>query len=326
MTGASHNKKTSHPLKVAVLMGGISSEREISLTSGKAVKTALSHIGHDAHAIDVNSDIIETITSLKTLKPDVVFNALHGPGGEDGTIQALLEWLKLPYTHSGVLASATAMDKAASRLAFAAHNLPIARGMVLTPQELAMSDPLDRPYVIKPVSEGSSVGVTILQPGEFRRTEIANSWDHGKQILVEEYIPGRELTVGVLRDTALAVTEILPLSGDFYDFGAKYQTGGSRHIIPANLPPQITEKAFYYACQAHNALGCRGASRTDFRYDEQTDRLVILEVNNQPGMTPTSLLPEQSAWRGLSYELLCDWMVKEALALNTQPILSLLEK
>ncbi|WP_202401627.1 MULTISPECIES: D-alanine--D-alanine ligase [unclassified Saccharibacter] len=312
-------------LRVAVLMGGTSNERTVSLSSGRAVLAALLEKGYHAHAVDIGADIATTIAELRRLSPHVAFNALHGPGGEDGRIQGVLEWLSLPYTHSGVLASAMAMDKAATRMALEASGLPVATGKVVTPQELAQADPLPRPYVIKPLAEGSSVGVEILHQNDPRREELARTWRFGEHLLVEDFIPGRELTVSVLRETALGVTEILPNEGEgFYDFNAKYSAGGSRHIIPAILPTTITQQALSLACQAHNALGCSGASRTDFRYDEQRQRLVILEVNTQPGMTPTSLLPEQAAWRGMDYVSLCHWMIQDALGLSPAPVSSLL--
>lgn len=303
-------------------MGGISHERSVSLSSGQSVLTALREKGYDAHAIDVGTDIAHVITQLRQLSPHVAFNALHGPGGEDGCIQGVLEWLSLPYTHSGVLASAMAMNKASTRLALQAKGLPVASGKVITPTQLAEEDPLPRPYVIKPLAEGSSVGIDILHPGDNRRHAIAQSWKFGEHLLVEDFIPGRELTVSVLRDTALGVTEILPQREEgFYDFEAKYAQNGSRHLIPAPLPHAITQRALKLSCQAHQALGCRGASRTDFRYDEQRQRLVILEVNTQPGMTPTSLLPEQAAWREMDYPTLCHWIVQEALS-NSHPSVS----
>ncbi|EHH68654.1 D-alanine--D-alanine ligase [Gluconobacter morbifer] len=303
-------------MKVAVLYGGTSSERPVSLVSGQAAIDALKEKGHDVTPIDVGPDIAVTISALRSAAPDVVFNALHGPRGEDGTIQGVLEWLNLPYTHSGLRASAVAMNKAATRTLLAAAGLPVAEGRVVTVEELAEADPLAAPYVVKPVAEGSSVGVEIIRPGDNRRKAIADGWKFGRTALVENFIPGRELTTGVMGDRALAVTEILPAeTAAFYDFDAKYKAGGSRHVVPADLPDGVTERALDYARRAHEALGCAGASRTDFRYDDATDRLVILEVNTQPGMTPTSLLPEQAAYRGISYPDLCDWMVREALPL-----------
>lgn len=312
---------TSTPLSIAVLMGGTSSERSVSLSSGKAVMAALKEAGHHVHAIDAGPDITATIKSLKAYTPDAVFNALHGPGGEDGAIQGVLEWLGMPYTHSGILASAVAMNKASTRMALQAAGLPVAEGCLITPEELKQQAPLPAPYVLKPVAEGSSVGVHILHEddSETRRT-IANSWTFGPQILAERFIPGRELTVAVLGDDALAVTEILPQEGGgFYDFAAKYQANGSRHIIPAPLPTDITEQALTLARKAHQALGCKGASRTDYRYDGDSGELIILEVNTQPGMTATSLLPEQAAARGVSYPLLCHWLVMDALG-KAQPL------
>lgn len=302
-------------MKVAVLLGGTSSERPVSLVSGEAAIEALREKGHDVTPIDVGPDIATTIASLKAAAPDVVFNALHGPRGEDGAIQGVLEWLGLPYTHSGIRASAVAMDKGATRILLAAAGLPVAQGRVVTVEELAEADPLPAPYVIKPVAEGSSVGVEIVRTGDNRRAEIAQTWRFGKDALVESFIAGRELTAGVMGDRALAVTDILPSeTAAFYDFEAKYKAGGSRHVVPAELPQAVTDRALDYALRAHQTLGCQGASRTDFRYDEDTDTLVILEVNTQPGMTPTSLLPEQAAYCGISYPELCDWMVREALA------------
>ncbi|MBS1018697.1 D-alanine--D-alanine ligase [Gluconobacter cerinus] len=301
-------------MKVAVLYGGTSSERPVSLVSGNAAISALREKGHEVTPVDVGADIAVTIQALRVAAPDVVFNALHGPKGEDGAIQGVLEWMGLPYTHSGIRASAVAMDKGATRMLLAAAGLPIAEGRVITPEELAEADPLPVPYVVKPVAEGSSVGVEIIRQGDNRRAEIAKNWRFGKEALVETFVPGRELTAGVMGDRALAVTDILPAeTAAFYDFEAKYKAGGSRHVVPAELPKSVTERALDYALRAHEILGCSGASRTDFRYDDETDTLIVLEVNTQPGMTPTSLLPEQAAYCGISYPDLCDWLVQEAL-------------
>ncbi|AFW01880.1 D-alanine--D-alanine ligase [Gluconobacter oxydans] len=301
-------------MKVAVLYGGTSNERPVSLASGEPAINALRDKGHDVIPVDVGPDIAVTIQALKTAAPDVVFNALHGPKGEDGAIQGVLEWLGIPFTHSGIRASAVAMDKGATRILLAAAGLPVAEGRVVTATELAEADPLPVPYVIKPVAEGSSVGVEIIRAGDNRRAEIARTWRFGKEALVESFIPGRELTASVMGDRALAVTDILPAeTAAFYDFEAKYKAGGSRHVVPADLPESVTARALDYALRAHQTLGCAGASRTDFRYDDETDTLIILEVNTQPGMTPTSLLPEQAAYCGISYSDLCDWMVREAL-------------
>ena len=244
-----------------------------------------------------------------------MFNALHGRFGEDGTIQGLLDLMGIPYTHSGVRASAVAMDKAAAKALFAAAGLPVAAGRTVAIAELEAGDPLPLPYVIKPLNEGSSVGVTIIQSGDNRRTDIARAWTFGPVALVEEYIPGRELTVAVMGERALAVTEILADAGVFYDYESKYAHGGSRHIIPAVVHPTIAAQAMDIAVAAHRALGCRGATRCDFRYDDtkgEPGRLVLLEINTQPGLTPTSLLPEQAAHLGMSFPQLCAWMVENA--------------
>jgi len=299
--------------RVAVLYGGISAEREVSLSSGAQVIAALKNAGYEVTPIEVTADLAALIDALDP-KPDAVFNALHGRFGEDGVIQGVLDWLDIPYTHSGVRASALAMDKAASRAVFAAAGLPIAPGRVIDIETLEDADPLPRPYVIKPLNEGSSVGVEILREGCNRRAQITRDWHFGPQALVEEFIPGRELTVGVMGDRALTVTDIAS-THEFYDYDSKYAAGGSRHIIPAVLHPQSHQEALDLALAAHRALGCRGASRTDFRYDDtkgEPGRLVLLEVNTQPGLTPTSLLPEQAAFCGIAFPALCAWMVEEA--------------
>jgi D-alanine-D-alanine ligase len=299
--------------RVAVLYGGISAERQVSLSSGKQVIGALRRAGYEVQPVEVGPDLGAVVASLDP-KPDIVFNALHGRFGEDGVIQGVLDWLGIPYTHSGVRASALAMDKAAARAAFSAAGLPVARGRVVEMGDLAAVDPMPRPYVIKPVNEGSSVGVAIVRDGDNRRTEIARAWPYEGAALVEEYIPGRELTVGVMGGRALAVTEILA-AHSFYDYEAKYTDGGSRHVIPAEVHPDAYDRAMTVAVAAHRALGCRGASRADFRYDDtegDPGRLVLLEVNTQPGLTPMSLLPEQAAHLGISFADLCAWMVENA--------------
>jgi len=261
----------------------------------------------------VGSDLGAVIAALDP-KPDAVFNALYGRFGEDGVIQGVLDWLDIPYTHSGVRASALAMDKAASRAVFVAAGLPVANGRVIEIGALQESDPLPLPYVVKPLNEGSSVGVEILRHGDNRRPEIARAWRFGPQALVEEFIPGRELTVGVMGDRALTVTDIAATHA-FYDYESKYAEGGSRHILPAQIHPETHARALDLALAAHQALGCRGASRADFRYDDtagEPGRLVLLEVNTQPGLTSTSLLPEQAAFCGIAFPALCAWMVEQA--------------
>jgi D-alanine-D-alanine ligase len=296
-------------MRVAVLMGGMSSEREVSLRSGGKVAEALRSAGFDVVAIEVSEDLEALLAALKP-RPDIVFNALHGRFGEDGTIQGVLDYLGIPYTHSGVRASALAMDKAAAKAVFAAAGLPVAPHRIVDIAELTDHDPLPPPYVVKPVNEGSSVGVSLVLDGGNARHEIAAAWHFGAA-MVEQYIPGRELTVCVLEDHAVAVTEILTAE-TFYDYEAKYSAGGSRHVLPAELPAEVTERAKDVALAAHHALGCRGATRADLRYDDATGRLVLLEVNTQPGMTPTSLLPEQAAYAGIDFPALCTWMVERA--------------
>jgi D-alanine-D-alanine ligase len=299
--------------RIAVLYGGISAEREVSLSSGRQVIEALTEAGYHVRPVEVGTNLASLLDALDP-KPDAVFNALHGRFGEDGVIQGILDWLDIPYTHSGVRASALAMDKAASRAVFAAAGLPIAHGRVIDIGDLADTDPLPRPYVVKPLNEGSSVGVEILREGENRRHQIAQEWRFGSQALVEEFIPGRELTVGVMGDRALAVTDIAAAHA-FYDYESKYAAGGSQHVLPAVLHPKTEALALDLALAAHNALGCHGASRADFRYDDtagEPGRLVLLEVNTQPGLTPTSLLPEQAAFRGIVFPQLCAWMVENA--------------
>ncbi|WP_395371789.1 D-alanine--D-alanine ligase [Komagataeibacter diospyri] len=306
--------------RVSVLMGGMSAEREVSLASARSVAEALRGLGHDVRCIDAGPDLLAIVSDLQAHRPDVVFNAMHGRFGEDGSIQGVLDWMGIAYTHSGVRASATAMDKDAARTVFMAAGLPVADGLVMTPAQLEPADPMPAPYVIKPLNEGSSVGVEIILPGSNRRSTVASEWTFGDQMLVEEYIPGRELTVGVLEDRALTVTDITPMGSgpSFYDYQAKYASGGSRHELPANIHPAAFEQARALALAAHRALGCRGASRTDFRYDDSAGpdapgRLVILETNTQPGMTPTSLLPEQAQTAcGMDYATLCQWMIDHA--------------
>ncbi len=298
---------------VAVLYGGISAERAVSLASGTQVIAALREAGFEVRPVEVGPDLGAVIAAL-TPAPDAVFNALHGRFGEDGTIQGVLDWLGIPYTHSGVRASAMAMDKQAAKAVFAAAGLPVPKGRVMPAADLAEADPIPLPYVIKPVNEGSSVGVEILKEGSNRRAAIAANWKFGADALVEEFIPGRELTVGVMGDRALAVTDITS-EHDFYDYDAKYAAGGSAHDIPAKVHPDTYARAMEIALRAHQALGCRGASRADLRYDDtagEPGRLVLLEVNTQPGLTPTSLLPEQAAHLGISFPALCAWMVENA--------------
>ncbi|GIX12860.1 MAG: D-alanine--D-alanine ligase [Paracoccaceae bacterium] len=293
--------------RIAVLKGGISAEREVSLVSGRECAAALRRAGHDVVEIDAGATLVE---DLRAAAPDVVFNALHGRWGEDGCVQGLLEWLRIPYTHSGVLASALAMDKMRAKRIFAAHGLPVAEGLVTTAEAVRRAHPIEPPYVVKPVNEGSSVGVHIVPAGA--NAPAALSADMPAQVMVEAYVPGRELTVAVLGDRPLAVTDIITTG--WYDYAAKYVPGGSRHVVPAAIPGPIAAACLEIALEAHRALGCRGLSRTDLRWDEARGvaGLAVLETNTQPGMTPTSLAPEQAAHCGIGFDALCAWLVEDA--------------
>jgi len=296
---------------VAVLMGGWSGERPVSLSSGKECADALESKGYRVTRVDVGRDIA---TVLAELKPDVAFNALHGPFGEDGAIQGVLEVLGIPYTHSGVLASALAMNKVKAKAVFAAAGIPLAEHVVVTRAEAAKAHVMEPPYVLKPIAEGSSLGVLIVRadathpPQELYRED----WSHGDLLIAERYVPGRELTCAVLGDHASEVLEIVPVGHAFYDFDSKYVPGASRHEVPAKIKPNIYQACRKLTLEAHRALGCRGVSRADFRFDDQKEELVLLEVNTQPGMTPTSLVPDLAAYEGISYADLVGWMVEDA--------------
>jgi D-alanine-D-alanine ligase len=299
--------------RVAVLLGGRSAEREVSLTSGRGCAKALREEGFDAVEIDPRES--DLAAQINAAKPDVVFNALHGRWGEDGCVQGLLELLAIPYTHSGVLASALAMHKQRAKDVFRAAGLPLVKSIVADRRAAAAGHLMEPPYVVKPVNEGSSVGVFIIRKGDNRPPAALGSdqWMLSEEMMVEEFVPGRELTVAVMGTRALAVTEITT-SLEFYDYEAKYAAGGSVHTLPAKIPAAVAEEAMRLAERAHTALGCRGVSRTDFRYDDTAGkhRLVVLEINTQPGMTPTSLVPEQAALNGMSYRALCRWIVEDA--------------
>ena len=293
---------------VAVLMGGWSAEREVSLVSGAACSKALANAGYKVTSIDVQRDMGALMTRLYP-KPDAVFNALHGRWGEDGCVQGLLNILDIPYTHSGMLSSALAMDKPMAKALFAAAGIAVAEDKIVGRDAVLKGDVMARPYVVKPLNEGSSVGVHIIgeDDGDLPFTETV--WPFGSKVMVERFIPGRELTVSVMGDRALGVTEITTGRG-FYDYRAKYEKGGSDHVIPADLEPDVSEEIQRLAVLAHQTLGCRGVTRSDFRFDGET--LFILELNTQPGMTPTSLVPEQAAFADLSFEELVSWMVENA--------------
>jgi D-alanine-D-alanine ligase len=295
---------------VAVLMGGWSAEREVSLSSGRACAGALERAGYKVTSLDVDRSIWE---KLKALKPDAVFNALHGKWGEDGCVQAILETLRIPYTHSGVLSSALAMHKEKSKAVFRQAGLPVAESRMVALEEAARAHPMSLPYVLKPVAEGSSVGVhVVLEGANGPVTQILNERQiFGDEVMVERFVPGQELTCAVMGDKALGVIDIVPTSG-WYDYDAKYVPGGSRHILPAIIPADVYERVREISVAAHKALGCRGVSRSDFRYDAKSGDLILLEVNTQPGMTGTSLVPELAAHAGLSLEALVSWMVEDA--------------
>jgi len=298
---------------VAVLMGGWSAEREVSLRSGKACAEALEQQGYRVTRIDVGRDIA---TLLQTLKPDVALNVLHGRPGEDGTLQGVLEVIGIPYSHSGVLASALAMQKDLAKTMLSAAGVPVAPGLVVSRLEAAREHLMPRPYVLKPLSEGSSVGVFIVTDAhEFPPQELyRDDWAYGDRVICERYVPGKELTCAVMGDQALDVIEVVPATR-FYDYEAKYAAGGSRHLLPAPVSPNVYQEARRLALAAHRALGCRGVSRADFRYDdsaEGTGGLICLEVNTQPGMTETSLVPEMAAHAGISFGELVRWMVEDA--------------
>lgn len=288
-------------------MGGPSAEREVSLSSGQECAAALREAGYEVVEVDAGRDLAVVLADLK---PDVVFNALHGRWGEDGCVQGLLEWMQIPYTHSGVLSSALALDKQRTKAAYRAAGLPVVESLIVDKDEVGKAHVMPPPYVVKPNNEGSSVGVYIVHEAANAPPQL--SPDMPQTVMVEAFAPGRELTTSVIGDKALGVTDII--TDGWYDYHAKYAAGGSRHVIPANIPKDIADACEEYALRAHAVLGCRGLSRTDFRWDEAKglDGLILLETNTQPGMTPTSLSPEQAQAAGMSFPQLCDWLVKDA--------------
>jgi D-alanine-D-alanine ligase len=295
------------PRLVAVLMGGPSAEREVSLSSGRACAAALRDHGYEVVEVDAGADLA---TRLTRLAPDVVFNALHGRWGEDGCVQGILEWLQIPYTHSGVLASALAMDKQRSKDVFLSAGLPVVESIIAPAAEVRARHVMDAPYVVKPNNEGSSVGVYFVNEAANGPPQLDENMPD--MVMVETFAPGRELTTTVIGDRPLTVTDIL--TDGWYDYDAKYKEGGSRHIVPAQIPQDIWDACMDYAVRAHSGLGCRGVTRTDFRWDESRgmDGLIILETNTQPGMTSTALSPEQAQAIGMSFPELCHWMVEDA--------------
>ncbi|QDZ09164.1 D-alanine--D-alanine ligase [Sphingomonas panacisoli] len=303
-------------MHVVVLMGGWSAEREVSLMSGKGIVAALESLGHRVTAIDMDRDVA---AKLAAAKPDVVFNALHGTPGEDGSVQGMLELMGLKYTHSGLVTSVIAIDKVLTKNALVPHGIPMPGGRIVKSAEVFEGDPLKRPYVLKPVNEGSSVGVAIVtDDGNYGNPigrDVAGPWQDFEELLAEPYVRGRELTTAILGGKALGVTELKPKSG-WYDYDAKYTDGMTEHVFPAQIPDHIAEACKRIALEAHRLLGCRGASRSDFRWDDERgeDGLFLLEVNTQPGMTPLSLVPEQAKHLGISYPELVQMIVDEALA------------
>jgi len=303
--------------RVAVLMGGWSPERDVSLVSGKACAEGLREGGHEVVEYDVKRDLRTLVDFLRPAAgggPDVVFNALHGRYGEDGCIQGVLEIMRVPYTHSGVLASAIAMDKPLARHIFASLGLRVAEGKVIERRSLASGDPMARPYVVKPIDQGSSIGVHIVRDGDNLAAVEAAEAAFGERVLIEKFVPGRELTVAVMGDKPVAVTELRPRTR-FYDYEAKYTDGITEHLVPAPIPEDVYDLAKQWALAAFQELGCNGLARADFRWDDSkpgTAGLVILELNTQPGMTPLSLAPEQAKWAGISWPELMTWMVENA--------------
>ena len=294
-------------LHVAVVNGGRSAERQVSIVSGRECSAALRRLGYKVSEVEAGNDLPEVLSQLN---PDVIFNALHGRYGEDGCVQGLFEWLEIPYTHSGVQASALAMDKSTSKKIFKNENLPVAES-ILTSSELAFSAHLmEPPYVIKPLNEGSSVGVNVVLGHEDKFLPVEKNIPN--QVLLEKFIPGKELTTTIMGDQPLGVTDII--TDSWYDYESKYNFGGSKHIVPADIPKEIYDGCEDFALRAHLALGCRGISRADFRWDNSLgiDGLFLLELNTQPGMTPTSLSPEQAKAKGISFESFCNWIVEDA--------------
>jgi D-alanine-D-alanine ligase len=298
---------------VALVMGGWSPEREVSLSSGVECAKALADRGYAVHAVDIGRDLPGLLRALEP-RPDLIFNALHGIGGEDGTIQGVFEMLGIPYTHSGVRASALAMHKPTAKELFVRAGLPIVPGIVSSREAAIAADPMPAPFVVKPTDQGSSIGVRIVRINDNSWREDITRWTYGEELLVEPFVGNRELTVAVMGERALGVCEIVP-RGSFYDYTAKYAPGGSDHLIPAPIPGGDYAAALDIALRAHRALGCRGVSRADFRYDEKGadgDRLFLLEINTQPGMTPTSLVPDIARSVGIGFDALVEWIAQDA--------------
>ena len=303
-------------LQVVVLMGGWSAEREVSLTSGRGVAEALRERGwSNVTEVDMDRNVAQVLAGIR---PDVVFNALHGTPGEDGTVQGMMDLMQIPYTHSGLETSVIAIDKELTKMVLVPHGIRMPAGTIVSSESLYREDPLPRPYVVKPVNEGSSVGVAIVTAegnyGNPIGRDVEGPWHHFERLLAEPFVKGRELTVAVLGDEALAVTELKPKAG-FYDYDAKYTDGLTEHVCPAEIPEDVAREAMDMAAKAHRLLGCKGASRSDFRWDDErgVDGVYLREVNTQPGMTPLSLVPEQGRYRGIAYGELVERLIEEAL-------------
>lgn len=298
-------------MKIAVLMGGPGPERDVSLVSGAACADALTRKGHEVIRVDVDHDLAERLAEIR---PDLCFNALHGEWGEDGRVQGVMELMGIPFTHSGLLASALAMDKQKTKIMLETVGIECPRGMLVNRFEAAKSHVMPPPYVAKPNAQGSSVGVFLVPEGaNSPPTELgSDQWPYGDEVLVEEFIPGRELTVAVMEDRPLAVTEIIA-HRTFYNYEAKYADGGSSHVCPADIPDALRDKLMQQAVLAHKTLGCEGVTRSDFRYDDRNNQVRLLEINTQPGMTPTSLVPEQAAYRKIAFDDLVEWMAEHAV-------------
>jgi D-alanine-D-alanine ligase len=294
-------------LHVAVVKGGRSAERQVSIVSGRECAAALRRVGYKVSEVDAGNDLPK---ELAKLSPDIIFNALHGRFGEDGCVQGLFEWLELPYTHSGVQASALAMDKFTAKKIFETENLPVAQSICTSSRQAFSTHLMEPPYVIKPVNEGSSVGVHLVMGNDDNLSTRGKNFPN--QVLVEKFIPGRELTTTIMDEQPLGVTDII--TNSWYDYKAKYNVGASKHIVPADIPKEVYDACEDFALRAHLALGCKGISRADFRWDNSLgiDGLFLLEINTQPGMTPTSLSPEQAQVKGISFDSLCNWIVEDA--------------
>ena len=294
-------------LHVAVVKGGRSAEREVSIISGRECAAALRRVGYKVSEVDAGNDLPKELVKLS---PDIIFNALHGRYGEDGCVQGLFEWLELPYTHSGVQASALAMDKFTAKKIFEHENLPVAESICTSSAQAFSTHLMEPPYVIKPVNEGSSVGVHLVMENDDGLSKLGKNFPN--QVLVEKFIPGKELTTTIMNEQPLGVTDII--TDSWYDYASKYNMGASKHIVPADIPKEIHDSCEDFALRAHVALGCKGISRADFRWDNRlgVDGLFLLEINTQPGMTPTSLSPEQAKAKGISFDSLCNWIVEDA--------------